>query len=34
MKIKVDYIEVDPTIDIVKIDNGSLLNCGGRTLPF
>ena len=34
MKIKVNYIEVEPTVDIVRLDNGSLMNCGGRSLPF
>lgn len=34
MKINVKYIETDKTIDMVKLDNGKMLNCGGRSLPF
>lgn len=42
MRIKVEEIEptnafgqpVDSKIEIVKLDNGNLMNRGGRSLPF
>ena len=34
MKIKVNYIESDTNVRIVKLDDGTLFNVGGRSLPF
>lgn len=34
MKIKIDYIDNTQKIKIEKLDDGSFLNVGGRSLPF
>ena len=34
MKIKVSSVESVAEIEMVRLDNGGLMNLGGRSLPF
>ena len=34
MKIKVEYEESGTTYEMVRLEDGKLINCGGRYLPF